>query len=64
MPIKWGSEMLLSVTATKQAPSTQQKPKNTKPFIEKVWQRQNMARTSDNCPSKSDGEVLPMRFEI
>ena len=64
MPIKWGSEMLLSVTATKQAPSTQQKQKNTKPFIEKVWQRQNMARTSDNCPSESDGEMLPMRFEI
>ena len=34
------------------------KQKNTKPFTEKVGHRQDVNKTSDICPSKSDGETL------
>ena len=39
-------------------------PKNTKPFTGKVVQRQDVTKTYDNFPSKSDGKMLPTRFEI
>ena len=40
------------------------KQKNTNPFTGKVGQRQDVPKTSDSCSSKSDGEMLPTRFEI
>ena len=51
-------------TATKSALRTQQKANNVKLFIEKVGQRQDATKTSDSCPSKSDGEMLLTRFGI
>ena len=52
-------------TATKSALRTQQKANNVKLlFIGKVGQRQDATKTSDSCPSKSDGEMLLTRFVI
>ena len=40
------------------------KQKNAKSFIGKVGQKQDVTKTSDSCPSKLDGEMLPTRFGI
>ena len=38
--------------------------KNTESLTRKVELRQDVTKTSDNCPSKSDGDLLPSRFGI
>ena len=40
------------------------KQKNTISFAGKVELRQDVIKTSDSCPSKSDGEMLPSHFGI
>ena len=40
------------------------KQKNNKSFTGKVGLTQDVTKTSDSCPSKSDAEVLPSRFGI
>ena len=42
-------------------PRSQQKTKITK---RKIRQRHDVTKTSDNCPSKLDGKMLPSRFGI
>ena len=51
-------------TATKPARRTLQKTNNTKSFTGKVGLRQDATKTSDSCPSKTDGEMLLTRFGI
>ena len=38
------------------------KQKNTKSFTGKVELRQDVTKTSDNCPSKPDGEMFHSHF--
>ena len=40
------------------------KQKNTKSFTGKVELRQDETKTSDSCPSKSEGEMLPSGIGI
>ena len=48
---------------SKQFPHSR-KQKTTKPFTGKVVHRQDVNKTSEGCPSKSDGEILPHALEF
>ena len=44
--------------------SPQRKRKKIKPFTGEVGRKHDVTKTSDNCPSKLDGEMIPSRFGI